>query len=103
MVTDIDRSVNFYKTLGLSLLQRWDNHYAILESPSVKIGLHPSEVRDTSRQVSIGFIIDNIEEVKALLDENDIDFSFEDDENSGKYLYFTDPDGVNLYYSQPTW
>jgi catechol 2,3-dioxygenase-like lactoylglutathione lyase family enzyme len=103
MVTDMDKSVAFYQTLGLSLKQRWDNYYAIVDSPSVKIGLHPSEPRDSSNQVSIGFIIDDIEAAKTLLEENDIAYSLEKDENSGTYLNFSDPDGAKLYYHLPSW
>lgn len=102
MITDMDASVNFYQTLGLTLKQRWENHYAMLTAPSVAIGLHPSEAIPPSKQVSIGFMVEDINEAKQLLDEQNIKYVF-DDGKSGAYLHFTDPDGTVLYYTQPKW
>lgn len=104
MVKDMDVSVAFYQMLGLTLKQRWDNHYALVASPNVLIGLHPSDKSyPVSDQVSIGFIIEDIEDAKKHLEENDIAYTYNYDENSGSYVNFADPNGVALYYTQPTW
>jgi predicted enzyme related to lactoylglutathione lyase len=102
MVTDMEVSVNFYQMLGLTLKQRWENHYAMLTAPGVVIGLHPSEAIPSSKQVSIGLMVADINEAKKLLDEQEVNYVF-DDGKSGAYLHFTDPDGTVLYYTQPKW
>lgn len=102
MITDMDTSVTFYQMLGLTLKQRWENHYAMLTAPGVVIGLHPSEAIPASSQVSIGLMVDDITDAKKLLDANGVQYRF-DDGKSGAYLHFTDPDGTVLYYTQPKW
>ena len=101
MVTDMDRSVEFYtKGLGLELKHRWDNHYAQVAAPGVVIGLHPAkEVHIGSTNVSIGFGIVNLEEVKIRLDELGVKYKISDDK-AGDFVSFTDPDGTSLYFMQ---
>ena len=42
MVADMDNAVRFYtETLGLKLEHRYENHYAEIEAPGLRIGLHP--------------------------------------------------------------
>ena len=103
MVKDIDDSIRFYESIGLTLKNRWDNHYAMVETTGITIGLHPTERKElNSGSVSIGFMIDSIEEAKALLQKNGIHFKF-DDGKSGKYLHFDDPDKTVLYFVEPSW
>ena len=103
MVKDMDKAITFYEQIGLTLKQRWDNHYAMVTAEGITIGLHPSEGADLgSGSVSIGFMIDNISEAKALLDANKIDYH-EDDGKSGTYLHFRDPDNTILYFVLPKW
>jgi catechol 2,3-dioxygenase-like lactoylglutathione lyase family enzyme len=103
MVKDIDASIAFYQSIGLTLKQRWENHYAMMESTGLTIGLHPgNEDKITESKISIGFMIDAISEAKSLLDSNKIPYR-EDDGKSGIYLHFHDPDGVVLYFTQPKW
>ena len=103
MVSDMDRAVNFYTMLGLEVRNRWENHYAQMETQNIIIGLHPAdgEVKPSS-QVSIGFMIEDIKEAETLLGVMKVKFS-KDDGKSGIYINFTDPDGTNLYFSQPKW
>lgn len=104
MVKDMDKAVSFYESIGLTLKQRWNNHYAMVTSHGITIGLHPSESNDTSSgSLSIGFMIDKIDEAKSLLDENKIAWTHEDDGKSGIYLHFKDPFGTKLYFVQPKW
>src|SRR5450755_2143604 len=88
MVTDMDKAVSFYESIGLTLKQRWDHHYAMMTAPGITIGLHPSEKTDTnSGTVSIGFMIETIDEAKTLLDTNNIAYTQEDDGKSGIYIH----------------
>jgi catechol 2,3-dioxygenase-like lactoylglutathione lyase family enzyme len=43
MVKNMDKSIDFYTSLGLELKQRWNNHYAQVAAPGVIIGLHPAK------------------------------------------------------------
>lgn len=104
MVKDMDKAISFYESIGLTLKQRWDSHYAMVTGPGITIGLHPSESDSTSSgTLSIGFMIDKIKEAKSLLDENKIVYTHEDDGKSGIYLHFKDPFGTILYFVQPKW
>lgn len=103
MVKDINKSIQFYENLGLTLKQRWDDHYAMVQTKDIMIGLHPDEGKNqSSGTISIGFFIDDINEAIALLKKLNIESSNEDGE-SGNYLHFKDPDGTTLYYVQPKW
>jgi catechol 2,3-dioxygenase-like lactoylglutathione lyase family enzyme len=104
MVSDMDKAVTFYKNIGFELKQRWNNHYAMMTAPGITIGLHPSDNPATSSgTVSIGFMIDSIDEAKELLDTYNIACSREDDGKSGIYLHFKDPFGTSLYFVKPAW
>ncbi|HWY98775.1 MAG TPA: VOC family protein [Bacteroidia bacterium] len=103
MVMNLDKSIHFYESIGLKLKQRWENHYAMIETTGLTIGLHPSEKPvKPSTQMSIGFMVDDIKEAKAILVKNKIVYS-EDDGKSGIYLHFQDLDGTALYFTQPKW
>src|SRR5580765_219463 len=98
MVKDMDKSISFYESIGLKLQQRWDNHYAMVSAPGITIGIHPGGTDASgSGTVSIGFMIDNFDEVKALLDSQKITYK-NDDGKSGTYAHFKDPDGTVLYF-----
>lgn len=105
MVKDMDRSISFYQTIGLTLNTRWGNHYAQLSVPGVVIGLHPTSdnnLKGTSGNASIGFTVDNFEEAKAFLNSLSIQVT-ERNEEGGQFLHFTDPDGTELYFIKPKW
>ncbi len=103
MVREMDAAIAFYEAIGLRLKQRWENHYAMMETAGVTIGLHPSDsLAVPSESISIGFMIDDIGEAKTLLTSLDIPFRF-DDGKSGLYIHFHDPDGTKLYFTQPGW
>jgi predicted enzyme related to lactoylglutathione lyase len=104
MVHDMDKAISFYESIGMNLQQRWDNHYAMMTAPGLTIGLHPSDdPNPNSGTVSIGFMIDSIEEATALLDKNNIQHTAQDDGKSGTYLHFKDPFGTVLYFVKPKW
>jgi catechol 2,3-dioxygenase-like lactoylglutathione lyase family enzyme len=103
MVKDMDASIAFYQSIGLTLKQRWENHYAMLTSTGLTVGLHPSDGSlPAGTKISIGFMVDAITEAKSLLNANNIPYQ-EDDGKSGIYIHFQDPDGVVLYFTQPKW
>lgn len=104
MVTDMNKAVQFYESIGMVLKQRWDDHYAMVTAPGVTIGLHPHEGEETnSGTVSIGFMVDSVEEAKTMLDINNIAHDEMIDGKSGTYLYFKDPFGTVIYFVKAKW
>lgn len=104
MVKDMDKAISFYEQIGFILKQRWDNHYAMMSAEGITIGIHPTHSADTSSgTVSIGLMINDINEAKALLDTNGIAYKEENDGKSGLYLHFRDPDNTVVYYVKPMW
>src|SRR6266516_4517172 len=102
MVSDMDTSIRFYESIGLSVKNRWENHYAMLVTAGITIGIHPGGKNKGSGNTSIGFMIDDIAEAKILLEKNNI-VCKSDDGKSGNYLHFSDPDGTLLYFVEPKW
>jgi predicted enzyme related to lactoylglutathione lyase len=102
MVKDMDKSINFYKNIGLELKQRWENNYAQVAAPNVVIGLHPArEITNASNGISIGFGVDSIDEVKDHLQKTGIAYETAEDK-VGKYAHLKDPDGTLLYFMEST-
>jgi predicted enzyme related to lactoylglutathione lyase len=103
MVSDMDKSIDFYQKIGLTLKQRWDNHYAMVTASGITLGIHPKKNDiEANTQISIGFMVDDINEPKAVLEENNIEHQYFDSKE-GLYLNFRDPDGTYLYFTQPKW
>lgn len=105
MVKDLDRSILFYQALGLTIKNRWENHYALISAPGIMIGLHPKENQEAytgSGNTSIGFIIANVEEAKDTLNSLSIKFQ-ENMDQSSIILKFKDPDGTELYFMKSNW
>jgi hypothetical protein len=59
-------------------------------------------LKNHSGNVSLGFTIDNFEEVKLLLRASNIDIE-DRNEEGGKFLHFKDLDGTSLYFIKPKW
>jgi len=103
MVKDLDKSIKFYESIGLTLKNRWENHYAMVETTGITIGLHPTSEKElSSGSVSIGFMVDSLAEASAMLETNHINCKPADGK-SGKYIHFDDPDGTKLYFVEPKW
>jgi|GEM_PF-1883513 catechol 2,3-dioxygenase-like lactoylglutathione lyase family enzyme len=103
MVADLDKAIKFYENIGLKLKQRWESHYAMIETKGLTIGLHPSDGKaKASEKVSIGFMVNEIKDAKVVLDKHKISYK-EEDGKSGIYLHFYDLDGTLLYFTQPKW
>ncbi len=102
-VKDLNASVEFYRNLGLELKNRWGPHYAQLAAAGVVIGLRPAEEPlPASRQVSIGFMVDSLEEAKKLLDAHGISYS-SSEKKPDRRIHFNDPDGTHLFFTQREW
>lgn len=104
MTKDMDLSVSFYTALGFTLKNRWGNHYTQLEAPGITIGIHPSEqtVSNGSGNLSIGFTTDDFDAVQPLLNSLKISNEIREEEG-GKFIHFSDPDGTQLYFIKPKW
>jgi len=105
MVKDMDKSISFYQSLGLTIKNRWGNHYAQISAPGVVIGLHPANDNDLSTgsgNTSIGFTVDNFEEAKTFLDSLSVNAQTREEEG-GQFIHFNDPDGTALYVIKPKW
>ncbi|MCF8368824.1 MAG: VOC family protein [Bacteroidales bacterium] len=104
-VKDMDKSITFYTSIGFTLGQRWDNHYAEIMAPGLKIGLHPTKDRNLtggSGNVFIGFTTEDFDGTRNTLKGLSIKVS-ERAEEGGHFLHFTDPDGTSLYVIKPKW
>jgi len=100
MVKDMDKAVEFYKAIGLELKQRWNNHYAQVAAPGVVIGLHPAaETGNNSANISIGFGVEKLDDVKEKLNELHVKFDVSGDK-AGNIVNFSDPDGTPLYFME---
>ena len=104
-VLDMDHSIAFYQSIGFTLSQRWDNHYAQLTAPGIEIGLHPtakSNAPGNSGGLSIGFTTEDFEATRQELNQLGIHIT-ERKEAGGDFLNFNDPDGTSLYFIRPKW
>lgn len=104
-VKDMDSSISFYKSIGLTEKKRWGNHYAQLTAPGIVIGLHPTVATNLSKNsgnVSIGFTSDNFDETLTELQKLSIQTEKREEEG-GRFLHFTDPDGTALYFIESKW
>lgn len=104
-VLDLDKSIQFYKSIGLSVQNRWNNHYAEMIAPAIIIGLHPTtekNLKGNSGNVSIGFTTDDFKGAKSALNSLSIKVT-ERQEEGGQFLHFNDPDGTSLYFIKPKW
>jgi catechol 2,3-dioxygenase-like lactoylglutathione lyase family enzyme len=103
MVKDMDVSIPFYQAIGLTLKNRWGNHYAEMIAPGLTIGIHPANRHfNGSGNTSIGFIVGDFEDAKSFLARLSIPVSESEDEG-GQILNFEDPDGTLLYIYKPKW
>ncbi len=104
-VLDLDLSIKFYESIGLTLEQRWDNHYAQMIAPGITVGLHPATVYKGAKgsgNTSIGFTCEDFAVAKSALLALGITI-VERNEKGGEFIQFNDPDGTALYFILPKW
>ena len=102
-VRDLDKSISFYQSIGMTVKNRWGEHYAQLSAPGIVIGLHPTcdtNLTANSGNVSIGFTTDDLEETRSAMQKSTI-VTTERQEEGGEFLHFVDPDGTALYFIKP--
>ena len=101
MVADLGRSIEFYtETLGLELIERYGEHYAEIQSPGLKMGLHPSDGSvEVGKNISVGFGVTNLDETVDELSAKGLVLKVVDDGWS-RLASFTDPDQNPLYLAE---
>lgn len=102
-VSDIDKSISFYESIGFKLKNRWGNHYARLTAPGITIGLHPtsdSHLSGQSGNISIGLTVEDFGNAISFLQTLSIRVK-EREEEGGRFLHFEDPDGTAIYFIEP--
>ena len=105
MVSDIERSIQFYtEKLGLTLRLPGD-HWAEVQAPGFTIGLHQVGDNDpkpgASGSISIGFQVENLEPAMGTLRDKGIQFGPQIvDEGNVRLAFFADPDGNLLYLAE---
>lgn len=69
MVKDIDTSISFYESIGLTVQNRWENHYAMIGTTGITIGIHPAgdKTNLNSGSVSIGLCWIKLKTLKICL------------------------------------
>ena len=101
-VSDVDRSVGFYRdTLGLEL-ERQDNGWAHLSANGVNVGLNEREPTDTSGGGVLAFQPEgSLDEAVEDLRQKGVEIAGVSDEPWGRIATFKDPDGHDLQLYEP--
>jgi catechol 2,3-dioxygenase-like lactoylglutathione lyase family enzyme len=105
MVTDMERSIQFYtQALGLPLGFRAGNEWAQIEAPGLTIGLHParehpSAVEAAQHQgMSLGFGVQDLAATITELRQRGVVLPDPPtDAGRDRIVNFADPDGTPLY------
>lgn len=105
MVANMDQSVGFYtEKLGLALRFRAGDDWAEVNSPGVRIGLHPARAGApgaATAAVSLGFEVTDIDAAMAELKGRGVNFPAPVvDGGAERIAHFADPDGTALYLFQ---
>jgi catechol 2,3-dioxygenase-like lactoylglutathione lyase family enzyme len=78
IVSNIDKAISFYTDiLGLKLVSRTDNRYAVLKIEGLTIGLNPLQhglEPGNCKSLAIGFLIDNLNQTISELKNKGIVF-----------------------------
>jgi catechol 2,3-dioxygenase-like lactoylglutathione lyase family enzyme len=108
MVRDMKRSVVFYtEVLGLKKGREFGEEWVDIEGPNVRIGLHPTKKKslpaEPSGNVSIGFLVDDLDEAMATLGRRGVKFGDVVPDKGARFAFFSDPDGAPLYLIEMKW
>jgi predicted enzyme related to lactoylglutathione lyase len=106
MVSDFAKGLEWYtKTLGLKTIYSMPPHWAEVGTEGLTIGIHGPKEGEShgsgAGQLSIGLIVEKIENTVAQLQERGISFHGPvQDTEFVKMAFFSDPDGNPLYLCQ---
>jgi catechol 2,3-dioxygenase-like lactoylglutathione lyase family enzyme len=96
-VSDMDRAIDFYsRTLGLTLTNRFENHFATVEVGSLVLAIHPRTARTpipgTKGSVTLGLVVDEpIDTVLARLAQRGVRIAGRSE--TAQFVDIEDPDG----------
>jgi len=105
-VSNVDKALDFYtKTLGLDPKENYGSKYAEVHKEGFVIGLHLKDIANPipndPNGMAIGLKVENIEQSVAELRNKGLTFStIILDGIEGRFAYFEDPDGNQLYLWQ---
>src|SRR5689334_15848993 len=102
MVSDMALAEKFYtETLGLKLIHSFGGHWAEVQAPGVRIGLHPAVKTKAATTIegnmSIGFRVDDLDAAMNALKEKGVAFKNSKVDKGSRSANFSDPDGTPLY------
>ncbi len=104
-VSNLDHSIAFYTQIGFALKQKWGEHYAVLACAGLELGLHPTSpknLKQHSGNLSIGLRSLDIDETAKELQNLALPFT-QRNEEGGRFIHFSDPDGNSLYFIQSSY
>jgi catechol 2,3-dioxygenase-like lactoylglutathione lyase family enzyme len=103
MVSDIKSALKFYtETLGFKAGSIYGEEWAEVKAPGLTIGLHPlkGQPKPFGRGgLSIGFSVDDLDEMIEPLKKKGIDFNLHEDVAT-RLAFFADRDGNPLYFCE---
>ncbi len=98
-VTDMDRSVAFYRdAVGLELRMRHEDTWAEFAAGPIRIGLHGAGESTARHGGTAVFLVDDLDLAKASLEARGVAFEDHLGEVPGyaRYASFSDPDGNSM-------
>ncbi len=98
IVSDLGQSVEFYTNImGFDLIQRYGEHYAEIQAPDLKIGLHPaSDKLKKGNNMSLGFSVKDLDGEVATLEAHGLTVKVVPDGWS-RIANFSDPDDNGMF------
>jgi len=102
-VTDLDRSIEFYRdVLGLEV-EKHSDHWAQADVGGTNLGLHVAEdVHPTEQSFALIFDVDDVDEICRTVSERGVETADEPhDEPYGRIATLRDPDGYPVQILQP--
>ncbi len=101
LTSDLDVSISFYTNIiGLELIQNYGGHYAEIQAPGFRIGLHPTDgdIR-IGNNMSVGLGVSDFDAEVQNLAESGVRSNVTQD-GPIRLAHFNDPDGNPLYLAE---
>ena len=101
MISNMDQGISFYRdTLGLTVINRYGDHYAELQTPDMWIALHLNTEKVTvGNNMSIGFGVSDFDTVVKELQMKGVAINVEKD-GWIRLAHFTDMDQNQLFLAE---